>query len=433
MTRDELLRTYNMTASVPADKDARATLRGHVEKHIIDLMNRDSLTDKEAKDFVLLRDLNSKIEELNDKDQEPVRKLYTPTSQGSAVMRPGFINPKGRDILPQTVDSYQGDYDAWVKDALSRQGNPRLFETRTSSGISGVAGGFAIPSPLANLVWDAGLEDSLLLQRLQVFPMTAPTLDIAAFDGEAHNSVLFGGFSAQWLGETDAATESDCRLRAITLTAHKIAIYSGFSHELWQDAPALSGTISGVLSRALRFELEDVVLHGSGIGRPLGILQSASRISVSRAGAGAIAWADLVGMRTRLYPGFTGSAIWIIHPAVLGELLVMEDTGGSLIWTGNPGSVASGQPSTLMGLPVMISEKASDLGTEGDVILLDPGKYALGVREGLFFETSNSPAWSQAITSFRMLGRFAGQPLLDSTITPRRGANSLGWCVTLAA
>jgi len=370
---------------------------------------------------------------LEKREDPPLRKLYQPTTTTPGIQRIGKVGARGKDLFEPTNDPFNSDWNEFFRAVLSRKPDPRLFEVRTASTLTGAAGGFAVPSPLASFIYDSGLETSEVLRRLMAIPMDSATLDICAYDGESHQGTLYGGFAAQWLPETAAATESDVVLRNMTLTAHTLCLYSGYTLEVGMDSPNLAAEISSIASRGLTFELEDSVINGIGANQPLGFLSSPSRIGVSRATAGQISYTDLVNMVVRLYPLFRENALWIVNPEAMAQLHLMEDAANSLIWTASAGNVAGGQPPTLLGFPVWVSEKARGLGEEGDIILVDPSKYVLGTRRQLIFEVSNSPAWSQRIVSWRMVGRFSGQCLLDTAITPRRGTNSLSWCVTLRA
>ncbi len=425
-------------------KEALFDLRGRLGeayKRVLDRVEHEkrelSPVEDEATNYCneLLSELNREITRRTQKPAKAIR-LGAETDKGRELrLEDGKINARYRDHFKVGPDAWSGQYDEFFEAVLTRKSDPRLFaERRDLSGLTGAGGAFAMPQTVEASILDSAIEGDVLLERVRQYKMTARSHVIPAVDGEDHSGAktFAGGFVAQWKPETAEATETDCALRAIELNAHTLAVYSGMSWELQNDVPSLANSISGVLSRGLRFELEDEVLNGTGVGGSfLGVLHSDALIEVSRQTANQVSYVDLVGMIRRLYPAFWSDAIWCINPDCLAQIFQMQDPGGRYIYTGEAGNVAGRPAPTLCGFPVMWTEKAQALGTLGDVVLFSPSLYALGLREGLSFATSESAKWTKAITSFRMLGRFAGQPLLSKPITPRHGSSTLSAYVAL--
>ena len=428
------------------DKDQLFDLRGRLGdayKRVLDRAEHEKRELSPAEDDgtnyanELLTELNH---EITRRTAKPVKSIQlhgkNSDDKGRELrLEDGKVNARYRDHFAVTPDSWNGRYDEFFEAVLTRKGDPRLFaEKRDMSGLTGVGGAFAMPATVEAAIIDGGIEGDILLERVRQFKMTARSHVIPAFDGKNHSGekTFYGGYTAQWKPETSEATETDCALRAIGLNAHTLAVYSGMSWELQSDAPSLANSISGVLSRGLRFELEDEILNGNGVGGSfLGVLNSDALIQVNRQGAAAVSYIDLVNVIARLAPAFWADAIWCINPDCLPQIFLMQDPGNRYIYTGEASNVAGRPAPTLCGFPVKWTEKAQALGTLGDVVLFSPSLYALGLREGLSFATTEAAKWKQAITSFRMLGRFAGQPLLDEPIVPRHGSNTLSAFVAL--
>jgi len=306
------------------------------------------------------------------------------------------------------------------------------MEVRTMSGLAGSSGGFTVPELWWSEIYDSTVEESVTLSRARIFPMKSEVLHIPAFESSDHTAGPIGGFNASWLSETGTATEVTPTMRSITLTAAKAGIYCSASREVLADGVGLSSQIGPILTRSIGYFIDDCLISGSGVGRPLGIIGAPSTIAVSRTVANQIAYADVVALYARIYPAFVKNAVWIANPATLPQLLTMSDPGSHYIWmpSGADG-VAGAVAGTLLGRPLYISEKASNLGTKGDLILADLSAYALGLRQDVVFESSNAPGWLQDTMSFRVILRLAGQPLLANAITPKSGGNSLSWAAVL--
>lgn len=156
-------------------------------------------------------------------------------------------------------------------------------------------------------------------------------------------------------------------------------------------------------------------------------------IGVARTAANDVQYTDLVNMISRMIPSLVQGAVWICSPPVLVKLLTMTDAGNHYIW--QPGSftgAAEKVPQTIFGLPLFISEKAANLGTEGDIMLVNFSCYGIGIREQMILETSNAPNWTEDEISFRVIARLDGAALLGTPVTPAYGGDALSWAVTLS-
>jgi HK97 family phage major capsid protein len=137
-------------------------------------------------------------------------------------------------------------------------------------------------------------------------------------------------------------------------------------------------------------------------------------------------------MRSRLLPAFAKNAVWICSPAVLEQLLLLSDTAGTYIFGASIGGVAEGLDLRIFGRPLFVSDCLSDLGTEGDLILVDFSQYGLGLRNPIALEKSEHFYFASDQTVFRALVRLAGVPLIDKAITPVNGGETLSWATILS-
>ena len=69
-------------------------------------------------------------------------------------------------------------------------------------------------------------------------------------------------------------------------------------------------------------------------------------------------------MLGKLLPSSQQKAIWVTHPYVLPQLVQMADASGRVIWVPNSSGAVTRVPGTLLGLPVLTSEKVPALGSE---------------------------------------------------------------------
>jgi HK97 family phage major capsid protein len=137
-------------------------------------------------------------------------------------------------------------------------------------------------------------------------------------------------------------------------------------------------------------------------------------------------------MFARMLPGSLNRAVWVVPPDSFPQLATMSlsvGTGGSAIWLNNG---VSGPPATILGRPVIISEKVPKVGDAKDISFVDFGFYLLGDRQVMSAMSSPHYKFGEDETAYRIIERCDGRPWLNSAITPKNGGDTLSPIVTLA-
>jgi HK97 family phage major capsid protein len=94
----------------------------------------------------------------------------------------------------------------------------------------------------------------------------------------------------------------------------------------------------------------------------------------------------------------------------------------------------TGSPTlSLLGRPVIISEKVSSLTNQGDLSFVDFSQYLLGDRMSMQAELSTDYKFANDVTAFRFIERVDGRPWMQSAITPKNGGNTLSPYLQLGA
>ena len=143
-------------------------------------------------------------------------------------------------------------------------------------------------------------------------------------------------------------------------------------------------------------------------------------------------------MISRLAPGSFAKAVWLASSTVLPQLFLLkvkvpnransDDVGGF-----GPGwfTVAPDGSMQLFGRPLLITDRASALGTKGDIVLADLSQYLIGLRQDATLAVDNSIGFKEGEIWFKVTMRLDGQPMLKAAITPRLGGSTLSPFVTL--
>src|SRR5690606_22151332 len=143
--------------------------------------------------------------------------------------------------------------------------------------------------------------------------------------------------------------------------------------ELAADAPAYAANLTAALSEAATYLLDEALLVGAGAAMPQGVLSSPALVTVAKEtgqAAASIVYRNITRAWARLLPGSHNFATWVCSPSALPELLSLSievGTGGSAI----PVMKETGGSMTLLGRPVIVSDKLPGLGEAGDLLLAD--------------------------------------------------------------
>lgn len=317
------------------------------------------------------------------------------------------VRTKDRRRLASVYGSTHKKYDN-VKDLEGRDGS---------------AGGYLVPEEyLANLL-SVGAMGAVVRPRATVIPMRRRSLRIPSLDQEGTPGAywktdFFGGVLAYWTEEGGTKTEVEPAFSELELVAHKLAGYTQASDELLEDsAVALEALLRKLFGGAIVSREEYGFMRGTGVGQPLGILNSGALETQDRAVANDITYRDIARMMDQFLPQSYGNGVFVVNPTTLPELLTMEDTEGQNVWMPNAsGGAQQGVPGYLIGMPVVVSEKVPALGNTGDVLLADFSYYVIGDRGETAIDSSEEFAFTSDLTTWRFVHRVDGQPWLDAPL-----------------
>lgn len=365
-------------------------------------------------------------------------------------MRPGNSNKHARiadkynpqapgakldDMFPDVRDFMSAIWHgARTQDALTNQ--HKIKEIMNSFGSTVPAdGGFLIPEYLRSELLRVALEKALVRGRARVVPMETLTVPFPMIDTTSNASNIYGGVTAYWTEEAASLTDSSPTFGRVKLEAKKLTAYSEIPNELFADSIiSLQMFINEIFPEAIAWFEDVAFIRGSGVGEPLGFLNSTATVTVNKeAGqpSGTLVWENIVKMYARMLPSSLDSAVWIAHIDTFPELATMAlsiGTAGSAIWLNNGVGPA---PMSILGRPVVFTEKVNSLGTQGDINFVDLSYYLIGDRQAIQADTSPHYRFQNDQTTVRFIERVDGRPWIQSAITPNQGSNTLSPFVQL--
>ena len=330
------------------------------------------------------------------------------------------------------TEFFKAVYNAEVQHTIDK----RLLPLK-ASGINEAIpsqGGFLVQQDIA-----AGINENMwgigkVLSRFAADIVSGNGMKIRAVDETSRAAgSRMGGVRGYWLAEAAQATSSQPKFREINLDLKKVAALVYCSDEMLEDEAFMGTWISRSVPNELRFLVEDSIIDGTGIGMPLGILQSGSLVSATRTDASEVDALDIGRMMAARYQG-VDDYVWFINSSVMPQLMQMS-VGGSgyqAVFL-PPGGLSQKPYGVLQGYPVIETEYNPYLGTVGDILLASPSQYALITKGGVQAASSIHVKFDYFETAFRFQMRVDGQPLWASAVTAFDGTASISPFVALAA
>ncbi|WP_327132006.1 phage major capsid protein [Streptomyces sp. NBC_01343] len=357
----------------------------------------------------------------------PQNRFYNPKAPGAAADK---LFQNMAEFLSTTHHKSQG------AEAMAKRAE--LEAIRNSYGsVVPADGGFLIPEYLRSELLRVSLEKSIVRSRARVIPMESQTVPFPTIDSTSNASSVYGGIAAYWTEEAGALVESQAKFGRVKLEAKKLTAYAEVPNELYSDSLlSLAAFIDQTVPEAVAFFEDYAFMNGSGVGEPLGFFKADAQVTVAKESGQAndtIKWENIVKMYARMIPASLGNAVWIVNQEVFPQLATMSltvGTGGSAIWLNNG---VTGPPMTILGRPVLVTEKAGALGDINDINFVDLSYYLIGDRQTMQAEASPHYKFGNDKTAIRFIERVDGRPWLQSAITPKKGTNTLSPFVALQA
>jgi HK97 family phage major capsid protein len=250
------------------------------------------------------------------------------------------------------------------------------------------------------------------------------------------NGSRWGGIQAFWQYEASQYTATKPKFRQMQLSANKLIGLCYATDEMLEDQTALQSYISNAFPDEFAFKIDDAVINGPGAGAPLGVLNSGAMIVQAKdtsQAANTVSTTNVLNMWNRLWVRSRSTSVWFVGSNVepqLYPLTLGSGTAVKLLYFPPDGNSPYG---SLLGRPVIPIEQASQLSTQGDIMLFDMKSYLLGKKGGMKADSSIHVAFLTGEQAFRFTLRLDGQPFWKSPLTPYKGTTTVSPFVTLQA
>ncbi len=303
-----------------------------------------------------------------------------------------------------------------------------LQEQREQTMGTGATGGYAVPQQFDKTLREITAQEGVVRPRAQVIPAGYPPdakLSFPALD-QTSGQNMYGGVQIVHTGEGVTMTETTTRLREVSLEPKEMSAYIVCTQKLLNNWDAAGAFITRTLSQAMIGQEDYDFMRGNGVNKALGFINAAAAIVYNRAGGNAIAFADCYNMVARLLMR-GGSPVWLASQTIIPQLAAMVDAGNHAVWLGskmNAGPGAAGPlPSTLLGFPLIFSDRLPALGTKGDLSLVNLPYYMVKDGSGPAAASSEHIFFLSNKVVFKIVWNVDGHPWLTEPL-PLEGSTA---------
>jgi HK97 family phage major capsid protein len=360
--------------------------------------------------------------------------LTTPVNDSSTPPAGGAMD-KGEKVYA-TMTEFMAD----VKKAASGQVSEKLTKLQNSLGMNegvGTDGGYMVQSDFAGLMLETAIKESLLLQRIDTYSVTAGSNRVAWVDvdeQDVSNDAVCGGVKMYWASEAQAVEATKPKLQEKELKLEKLMGICYTTDELDSDSNFTEQFIQSCFSKATQRALTAAVVDGDGKGKPTGILKGKGVVTASKESgqaANTIVWENITEMYHTALDADNGTYVWLVHPDAhkqFDSFKVEVGTGGVPVY--QPAAMAGAVP-LLRGIPVIPTDHCSALGTKGDIILADLSDYIMPTKDSIRKDVSMHVQFLTAQNAYRFILRANGRPRTSSALKIKNSSVKRGKYVVL--
>ena len=280
----------------------------------------------------------------------------------------GILSATPRDHTVEKSFGFRsfGEYLHAVKSSPSKnQPSERLAKAfghetvmKAAAGMGeliGSDGGFLVPPEFSNKIFERMYTENNLLAKTDQYTAAGNQM-VFPRNNESSRATgsRWGGVRAYWVQEGDTITASSPTFGRLTVNLQKLACLARVTEELLQDsATSMPTYLTRVFSSEIGFASNNAIFRGTGAGQPLGLINGACAVTVSKEtgqAAATIVSQNVAKMWARRFAlGPTGGYVWLVN----------QDTGPQLqlmtLGIGTAGVVTYMPPGGLSGAPIRVA------------------------------------------------------------------------------
>ena len=262
-------------------------------------------------------------------------------------------------------DHLLATFRSWLSSGVVSGDGAEEFRS-LSAGVDTEGGYLVVPEVFVTALLKAMDDDVIVRELATVFPMAAggsigiPTLDADPGD-------------ADWTTELATGSEDgSMKFGKRVMQPHPMAKRIKISNQLLRNAALpVEAIVRSRLAYKFGITQEKAYMIGNGDKKPLGLFTASndgiptSRDISTDNTTTAVTGDGLINAKFSLKTGYWSNANWIFHRDVMKENVKLKDGDGQYMFRE---SLRSGEPDTLLGRPVRMSEYAPNTMTTGQYV-----------------------------------------------------------------
>ena len=361
-----------------------------------------------------------------DKDMGSFLKDVHTASTGEGNV--GHISPR--------LEQYTASVQKELAGLIGNTGLDAAAPTNSFQEVGSSEGGFMVPADFRNMVWEVVESDEGIFGRTNPSPTNSNMVKFAADESTPWSADFI---QATWRGELDQMTPSKMTTEGRNINLHEIFAFVAATDAILEDTALLLERITRKAPIAIRFKIDEAIVSGDGVGKPLGWLNAAYLGAVlvakeSGQAADTVVMSNISKMYQRIRPDELAGYEWQLNQDVFQQLADLN-FGNRVVYTSPQTGIVNAPFGTLYGIPLRYSQHARTLGDEGDISLVNyrTGYASYRRTSGIQFDTSIHLWFDYATTAFRWKTRIGGKPFLSAPVAPQFGSNTTAHFIKLAA
>lgn len=306
----------------------------------------------------------------------------------------------------------------------------------TESMSGGTGYGYLIKPEYLAGYFEVAMEDSIFAPFCRQLPVGAtneikwPALN-QFFQPAIGQTAAAAGVRVFRKGEITQRQAIDASLKEITFKIEDLTGFTSFSRDLIQDNYISAvAIVQDMFLRAMAYTVDFESINSSSAGKLIGVRNSPALLTATRANANTIRLGDLQAMMAVFHQASYRRSMFLAHQSCYTELLTIKygasgvpafipnasidqsSPFSAIEGTSETGDMKFASHGTLLGKPIRFTtDKLEQLGTVGDIMLVDPYMYGIATRQGVEVGVSEHFNFDTDQISYRFKMRNAGQSL----------------------
>ena len=255
-----------------------------------------------------------------------------------------------------------GEFAATVRSASQQEqtGLQRFQNVAStySSEMNGPDGGYLVPPEFRTQIWQKVMDEDQLMSRCDEMVVSGNNITYPKDETTPWQSS--GGVQAYWESEASQLTASKPVFETQSRRLDKLTALVNVTEELLEDGVGLDSYLRQKAPSKMGAKINTAIVRGDGVGKPKGILEAASLITVSKEtsqDAATVVFQNVSNMYSRMFAPLRRDAIWLINQDLepqLDQLAFPTDSGSTAVPLYMPAGNLSASPfATLKGRPVV--------------------------------------------------------------------------------